>query len=56
MQYRYRDNLLKLSPSSFMLPIIETVALRQMASGDRLYLQVYKFIGAKAGKKVYIQS
>ncbi|WP_341525922.1 succinylglutamate desuccinylase/aspartoacylase family protein [Nostoc sp. UHCC 0302] len=39
-----------------MLPIIETIALRQMASGDRLYLQVYKFIGAQPGKKVYIQS
>ncbi|WGV28510.1 succinylglutamate desuccinylase/aspartoacylase family protein [Halotia branconii] len=39
-----------------MLPVIETIALRQMASGDRLYLQVYKFIGAQPGKKVYIQS
>ncbi|MEH2417388.1 succinylglutamate desuccinylase/aspartoacylase domain-containing protein [Nostoc sp.] len=39
-----------------MLPVIETIALRQMASGDRLSLQVYKFIGAKPGKKVYIQS
>ncbi|MEH1927990.1 succinylglutamate desuccinylase/aspartoacylase family protein [Nostoc sp.] len=39
-----------------MLPVIESIVLRQMASGDRLYLQVYKFIGAKAGKKVYIQS
>jgi uncharacterized protein len=39
-----------------MLPVIETIALRQMASGDRLSLQVYKFIGAQPGKKVYIQS
>ena len=39
-----------------MLPVIETIVLRQMASGDRLYLQLYKFIGAKPGKKVYIQS
>ncbi|MEH2321997.1 MAG: succinylglutamate desuccinylase/aspartoacylase family protein [Nostoc sp.] len=39
-----------------MLPIIETIVLRQMASGDRLSLQVYKFIGAQPGKKVYIQS
>lgn len=39
-----------------MLPVIESIFLRQMASGDRLFLQVYKFIGAKAGKKVYIQS
>ncbi|MEA5502684.1 succinylglutamate desuccinylase/aspartoacylase family protein [Halotia wernerae UHCC 0503] len=39
-----------------MLPVIETIALRQMASGDRLSLQVYKFIGAQTGKKVYIQS
>ena len=39
-----------------MLPVIETILLRQMASGDRLYLQLYKFIGAQPGKKVYIQS
>ncbi|MBE9001477.1 succinylglutamate desuccinylase/aspartoacylase family protein [Nostoc sp. LEGE 12447] len=39
-----------------MLPVIESIVLRQMASGDRLYLQLYKFIGAKPGKKVYIQS
>lgn len=39
-----------------MQPIIETVFLRQMTSGDRLSLQVYKFIGANTGKKVYIQS
>ncbi len=39
-----------------MLPVIETIFLRQMASGDRLFLQVYKFIGANSGKKVYIQS
>ncbi|MDZ7960606.1 MAG: succinylglutamate desuccinylase/aspartoacylase family protein [Aulosira sp. DedQUE10] len=39
-----------------MLPVIETIFLRQMASGDRLSLQVYKFIGACSGKKVYIQS
>ncbi|AUT01819.1 succinylglutamate desuccinylase [Nostoc sp. CENA543] len=39
-----------------MQPQIETRFLRQMASGDRLFLQIYKFIGAKAGKKVYIQS
>ncbi|MDZ8186546.1 MAG: succinylglutamate desuccinylase/aspartoacylase family protein [Nostoc sp. ChiSLP02] len=39
-----------------MLPVIETIPLRQMASGDRLFLQVYKFIGAQPGKKVYIQS
>ncbi|MEH2067056.1 MAG: succinylglutamate desuccinylase/aspartoacylase family protein [Nostoc sp.] len=39
-----------------MLPVIKTIPLRQMASGDRLFLQVYKFIGAQPGKKVYIQS
>lgn len=39
-----------------MIPQIETIFLRQMASGDRLFLQVYKFIGANPGKKVYIQS
>ncbi|MGF1933105.1 MAG: succinylglutamate desuccinylase/aspartoacylase family protein [Nostoc sp. ChiQUE02] len=39
-----------------MLPVIESIVLRQMASGDRLFLQVYKFIGTQPGKKVYIQS
>ncbi len=39
-----------------MLPAISTIPLRQMASGDVLSLQVYKFIGANAGKKVYTQS
>ncbi|MBH8563822.1 succinylglutamate desuccinylase/aspartoacylase family protein [Nostoc sp. CENA67] len=39
-----------------MLPVIETIFLRQMASGDRLFLQVYKFVGDQPGKKVYIQS
>ncbi|MBR8833537.1 MAG: succinylglutamate desuccinylase/aspartoacylase family protein [Stigonema ocellatum SAG 48.90 = DSM 106950] len=39
-----------------MIPLISTIPLRQMASGDRLSLQVYKFIGAHPGKKVYIQS
>lgn len=39
-----------------MLPHIETIFLRQMASGDCLFLQVYKFIGSQPGKKVYIQS
>ncbi|MEL6460576.1 MAG: succinylglutamate desuccinylase/aspartoacylase family protein [Cyanobacteria bacterium J06621_15] len=39
-----------------MLPIISTIPLRQMASGDVLSLQVYKFIGQNPGKKVYIQS
>lgn len=39
-----------------MIPTITTIPLRQLASGDRLSLQVYKFIGANSGKKVYIQS
>ncbi len=39
-----------------MFPTISTIPLRQMASGDRLFLQVYKFIGARPGKKIYIQS
>jgi len=38
------------------MPIISTIPLFQLASGDILSLQVYKFIGAKPGKKVYIQS
>lgn len=39
-----------------MIPTISTLDLLQLASGDRLSLQVYKFVGAKPGKKVYIQS
>ncbi|MBW4624234.1 MAG: succinylglutamate desuccinylase/aspartoacylase family protein [Brasilonema octagenarum HA4186-MV1] len=39
-----------------MLPVVSTIPLRHMASGDVLSLQVYKFIGAQPGKKVYIQS
>ncbi|SRR5579883_2665864 len=39
-----------------MIPVISTIPLRHMASGDRLSLQVYKFVGAYPGKKVYIQS
>jgi uncharacterized protein len=39
-----------------MLPHIETIPQRHMASGDVLSFQVYKFIGARPGKKVYIQS
>ncbi len=39
-----------------MIPIISNHDLLQLASGDMLSLQVYKFIGDKPGKKVYIQS
>jgi predicted deacylase len=39
-----------------MLPTITTIPLLQLASGDRLFLQVYKFIGAQPGKKAYLQA
>ncbi|MBE9080173.1 succinylglutamate desuccinylase/aspartoacylase family protein [Romeria aff. gracilis LEGE 07310] len=39
-----------------MQPIISTVPLMQMASGDLLSLQVYRFVGAGPGKKVYLQA
>lgn len=39
-----------------MIPSISVLPLLQLASGDRIFLQVYKFIGAQPGKKVYIQS
>ncbi|MGB5768659.1 MAG: succinylglutamate desuccinylase/aspartoacylase family protein [Crocosphaera sp.] len=39
-----------------MKPTIETLNLFKLASGDQLSLQVYKFIGKKNSKKVYIQS
>ena len=39
-----------------MIPIILTIPLLQLASGDRLSLQIYKFVGANPGKKVYLQA
>lgn len=39
-----------------MIPTISTIPLLQLASGDCLSLQVYKFFGAKTGKKVYLQA
>ncbi|MGK7920350.1 MAG: succinylglutamate desuccinylase/aspartoacylase family protein [Trichodesmium sp.] len=39
-----------------MKPIIYSIPLKQLASGDTLYLQVYKFTGNEAGKKAYIQA
>ncbi|MGL5805714.1 MAG: succinylglutamate desuccinylase [Xenococcaceae cyanobacterium] len=39
-----------------MNPIIETIELLKLASGDILSLQVYKFIGSRSGKKAYIQA
>jgi len=39
-----------------MIPDISTVDLLQLASGDILSLQVYKFVGEQPGKKAYIQA
>lgn len=39
-----------------MIPTISTLPIQQLASGDRIFIQVYKFIGAKPGKKAYLQS
>lgn len=39
-----------------MIPTISTIPIQQLASGDCLSIQVYKFIGAKPGKKAYLQS
>lgn len=39
-----------------MFPTITTLPLLQLASGDRLSLQVYQFRGATPGKKAYVQS
>lgn len=39
-----------------MKPNISTMPLRQLASGDLLFLQVYRFIGNQAGKKAYLQA
>lgn len=39
-----------------MQPIVSTLTLQELASGDRVSLQVYKFLGKSPGKKVYIQA
>lgn len=39
-----------------MIPTISTIPILQLASGDRLSIQVYKFVGATPGKKVYLQA
>ncbi|MBD0337334.1 MAG: succinylglutamate desuccinylase/aspartoacylase family protein [Cyanobacteria bacterium Co-bin13] len=39
-----------------MQPLISTLPLMQMASGDELSLQLYRFVGESPGKKVYLQS
>ncbi|MGK7873578.1 MAG: succinylglutamate desuccinylase/aspartoacylase family protein [Xenococcaceae cyanobacterium] len=39
-----------------MIPNISTINLLQLASGDRLSIQVYKFIGTQPGKKAYLQA
>jgi uncharacterized protein len=39
-----------------MIPEISTIEIAKLASGDILSIQVYKFVGKKSGKKVYIQS
>jgi predicted deacylase len=39
-----------------MIPTISTIPIIQLASGDRLSIQVYKFISAQPGKKAYLQA
>ena len=39
-----------------MIPTISTIPIQHLASGDRIFLQVYQFIGAKPGKKAYLQA
>jgi predicted deacylase len=39
-----------------MIPTISLIPLIQLASGDRLSLQLYQFQGAQPGKKAYLQS
>ena len=39
-----------------MIPQIFTLDLLQLASGDNLSIQVYKFTGKHSGKKAYLQS
>lgn len=39
-----------------MIPTISPIPIQQLSSGDHLSIQVYKFIGAKPGKKAYLQA
>ena len=39
-----------------MIPTISKIPIQYLASGDRLFIQVYKFVGTQSGKKVYLQS
>ena len=39
-----------------MIPTISTIPIQHLASGDQLFIQVYKFIGSQPGKKAYLQS
>lgn len=39
-----------------MIPTISTIPIAELASGDILSIQVYKFVGAKPGKKAYLQA
>ncbi|MEQ9667413.1 succinylglutamate desuccinylase [Coleofasciculus sp. G2-EDA-02] len=39
-----------------MVPTVTTIPIQHLASGDRLSLQVYRFLGASPGKKAYIQA
>ncbi len=38
-----------------MNPTISTIPIQQLTSGDRISLQVYKFVGSQPGKKAYLQ-
>ena len=39
-----------------MIPTISSIPIIQLASGDRLNIQIYKFTGSKLGKKAYLQA
>jgi predicted deacylase len=39
-----------------MIPTISKIPIQHLASGDSLFIQVYKFVGTQPGKKAYLQS
>jgi len=39
-----------------MIPTISTIPIQHLASGDRLSIQVYQFLGSKPEKKAYLQA
>ncbi len=42
--------------NTVLIPKLSTIPIIELASGDRLSLQVYRFVGVTPGKKAYLQA